>query len=189
MTDRKKLQEELNRINQLYQEKDLEMRKIGGSTEQRQAMRDMLNIKKEQLTRELGDDLQQLNTGKGINVGKGTVSKVADTTGGVDAAKLAGLGKLKSQIGKKVAGILPFAGAGMAALSGDPAMAAEELATDAMGPAGMAYEALKPEVAGNPEEESMMLAERDAMENYKNSPAGQAAKLRKLKALMGGNNE
>lgn len=110
------------------------------------------------------------------------------TSGEEFAEKIAKLRALKSA-GKKVAGIIPFAGAGMAALSGDPAMAAEELASDAMGPAGMAYDALKPEMAGNPEEEAMMLAERDALERYKQSPAGQAAKLKKLKALMGGNNE
>lgn len=105
------------------------------------------------------------------------------STGDEFTEKIAKLRALKAA-GKKVAGVIPFAGAGMAALSGDPAMAAEELASDAMGPAGMAYDALKPDVAGNPEEESMMLAERDAMENYKNSPAGKAAKLAKLKALM-----
>lgn len=110
--------------------------------------------------------------------------QIAPVLSGNDfTSKIAALRALKGA-GKKVAGVIPFAGAGMAALSGDPAMAAEELASDAMGPAGMAYDALKPDVAGNPEEESMMLAERDAMENYKNSPAGKAAKLAKLKALM-----
>jgi hypothetical protein len=73
--------------------------------------------------------------------------------------------------GKKVLGALPFAGAGMAALSGDPAMAAEELAQDAMGPAGLAYEAIRPESAGNPEEEKMLLAEDKARKAYKKSQA------------------
>lgn len=110
--------------------------------------------------------------------------EIAPILSGSDfAEKIAKLKALKG-LGKKALGVLPFAGAGMAALSGDPAMAAEELASDAMGPAGMAYDALKPEMAGNPEEEATMLAERDAMENYKNSPAGKAAKLAKLKALM-----
>lgn len=94
------------------------------------------------------------------------------------------INKLKAakKIGGKLLGAVPFAGVGMAALSGDPAMAAEELAQDAMGPAGLAYEAIRPEQAGNPEEELMMLAERDALENYKNSPA---AKFAKIKASLG----
>ncbi len=104
------------------------------------------------------------------------------TSGSDFMDKIAKLRALKG-VGQKVAGIIPFAGAGMAALQGDPAMAAEELASDAAGPAGMAYDALKPDVAGNPEEEKMMLAERDAMENYKNSPAA-SSKLAKLKALL-----
>jgi hypothetical protein len=133
---------------------------------------------------------------KGGDLPEDSVTKIKNATQKIDTKeiapilsgsdfeqKIAKLRALKAA-GKKVAGIIPFAGAGMAALSGDPAMAAEELASDAMGPAGMAYDALKPDVAGNPEEESMMLAERDAMENYKNSPAGKAAKLAKLKALM-----
>lgn len=97
--------------------------------------------------------------------------------------KIAKLRALKSA-GKKALGILPFAGAGMAALSGDPAMAAEELASDAAGPAGMAYDALKPDMAGNPEDDAMMMAESQAHKNYQASPAGKAAKLAKLKALM-----
>lgn len=175
MSDRRELQSELNRINQLFQEKDLEMRKAGASIEQRQRMRDMLNAKKERLMAEMGDDLQKLNIGEGIRISKG--ADVAES-----AAKMGRFGKTLGALGKKAAGIIPLAGVGMAALSGDPAMAAEELATDAAGPAGMAYEALKPDVAGNPEEERQMLAERDAMENYKNSPA----RLDKLKKLMGG---
>lgn len=112
--------------------------------------------------------------------------QVAPILSGNDfASKIAALRALKG-VGKKAAGIIPFAGAGMAALSGDPAMAAEELAQDAMGPAGMAFEAIRPESAGNPEEEAMMLAEREGLENYKNSPAAKAAKLAKLKALIGG---
>jgi hypothetical protein len=152
MSDRRDLQEELNRINKLYQEKDLELRKAGGSDLQRQQMRDMLNRKKAQLTEEMGDDLQKLNVGKSINVGK------------------AGLFK-------KIAGIIPLAGAGMAAMSGDPAMAAEELAADLPG-----GEALRSEAAGmSPEEEAMMLAEIDAQKAYAKSPA----RMDRLRALMG----
>lgn len=85
---------------------------------------------------------------------------------------------------KKILGALPFAGVGMAALSGDPAMAAEELAQDAMGPAGLAYEAIRPETAGNPEDDAMMFAERNALENYENSPAAKD-KFAKIRASLG----
>lgn len=187
MADRRDLKEELNRINELFQEKDLEMRKAGGSVEQRQALRDMLNNKKQRLMAEMGDSLQKLNAGDDVVVSGGTLSKGIDQSNIPDVSKQVGLGKFKKTLGalgKKAAGIIPLAGAGMAALSGDPAMAAEELASDAAGPVGMAYDALKPEVAGNPEEEKMMLAERQAMDSYKNSPASKDAKLAKLKALM-----
>lgn len=111
--------------------------------------------------------------------------QIAPILSGEDFAdKIAKLRALKAA-GKKVAGVIPFAGAGMAALSGDPAMAAEELASDAMGPAGMALEAIRPEEAGNIEEEKQMLAERQALEKYKKSPA----RLSKLRALIGGKNE
>lgn len=79
--------------------------------------------------------------------------------------------------GKKLLGALPFAGAGIAALQGDPAMAAEELAMDLPG-----AEALRSEAAGqSPEEEAQMLAEIDAQKAYNQSPA----RLAKLKALLG----
>lgn len=61
--------------------------------------------------------------------------------------KIAALRAAKAA-GKKLLGALPFAGAGFAALSGDPAMAAEELAQDAAGPVGLAYEAIKPTPTG-----------------------------------------
>lgn len=106
------------------------------------------------------------------------------------------IGKIKSKGGtalrmmntpgiKKVLGILPMAGAGMAALNGDPAMAAEELAQDATGPVGAFYDAVKPDVAGNPEDDAMMQAESDAYQNYQNSPASQNARFQKLKSLIG----
>jgi hypothetical protein len=169
MKDRRALQDELNRVNQLYQDKDLEMRKIGASDMDRQRMRDMLNAKKERLMAEMGDDLQKLNTGAGISVGKGTVSgpsEMLDQSSLPDASKTAGLGKFK-RLGQKVAGIVPFAGVAAAALQGNPAMAADELMEDAAGPLA----ALKPDVAGNRKEERTMLAERKALKNYENSPA------------------
>lgn len=85
---------------------------------------------------------------------------------------------------KKLAGIIPFAGAGMAAMSGDPAMAAEELAGD-VPVAGQIYEAIKPEAAGNAEDDAMMMAESKAFSNYLNSPAAQSRKARLDEILSG----
>jgi predicted HAD superfamily phosphohydrolase len=178
VADRKKLQEELNRVNELYQQTDVQMTKSGGSMQQRQQLRDMLNKKKEALMAELGDDLHSLNAGKGINIKntKQAVESGSDTLG--DSFKKS---KLLKMLGKKAAGVIPLAGAGYAALSGDPAMAAEELAGD-IPVVGQAYEAIRPEAAGeSPEEERQMLAERDAQVNYGKSQA----RLDKLKALMG----
>lgn len=186
MKDRRALQEELNRINELYQQKDLELRKAGGTDAQRQQMRDMLNAKKQSLMSEMGDDLQKLNMGESVGVKNATFSGAdLDQSKLPDAAKQKGLGKLGmfKNLGKKVAGVIPLAGVGMAALSGDPAMAAEEAAGD-LPFVGQAYEAFKPETAGNAEEEQMMLAERQAMEDYKNSPAAKA-KQEALKKLRG----
>lgn len=171
MGDRKKLQEELNRINELFHEVDLNMNKSGGSLQQRQQLRDMLNAKKKALTDELGDDLTTLNSGKGISVKNATI--------GSDAPKSP---KLMKMIGKKAAGIVPFAGAAMAALQGEPAMAAEELAGDVV----PGLEAIKSEDAGmSSGDERMMMAERDAAVKYKGSPASKDAKLARLRVLMG----
>jgi len=82
-------------------------------------------------------------------------------------------------LGKKVAGVIPFAGAGYAALQGDSAMAADELAGDVPF-LGQAYEAIKPAESGNPEEERQMLAEIQAQKNYNASPAH----LARLQALQ-----
>lgn len=152
MSDRKKLQEELNRVNELYQQKDLELRKAGGSIDQRQKMRDLLNAKKQSLMAELGDDLTTLNRGKSIAISGG----------------------------RKMLGALPLVGAGMAALSGDPAMAAEELAQDAAGPLG---EVVRSDSAGmSPEDEKMMLQEDRARKSYQKSPA----RLARLKRILQG---
>ena len=95
------------------------------------------------------------------------------------AAKKAG-----GAVGKKVLGALPFVGAGIAALQGDPAMAAEELAEDVAGPVGTA---LRSEGAGmSPEDEKLMLAEIEARKNYDKSPASlDAERFRKMKKMMG----
>lgn len=84
------------------------------------------------------------------------------------------------KLGKKALSVLPFAGVGYAALQGNPAMAAEEAMGD-VPVLGQAYEAFKPEIAGNREEERNMLNEHDARVNYDNSPAH----LARLKALQG----
>jgi hypothetical protein len=151
-------------------------------------------IKSEDYTTPLESDR---NLVRGLPEAPEPVTRISGSTPKIDTKQIAPIlsgqeftdkiSKLKAlrAAGKKVAGVIPFAGAGMAALSGDPAMAAEELAQDAMGPAGLAYEAIRPSDSGNVEEEKMMLAERDALEKYKKSPA----RLAKLKALMEGNNE
>jgi len=72
--------------------------------------------------------------------------------------------------GKKALSALPFAGATIAALQGDPAMAAEELAGD-IPVAGQIYEAFKPEAAGNAEEDRQLRVEDRARKDYKDSPA------------------
>ncbi len=69
--------------------------------------------------------------------------------------------------GKKLAGIIPMAGVGMALMQGDPAMAAEELAEDAMGPLA----ALKPDTAGDVAGQNMLEAEIQARKNYRKSGA------------------
>jgi hypothetical protein len=210
--DRRNLQEELNRINDLYQQQDLKLRKAGGTDAQRQALRDMLNSKKQKLMLEMGDSLQQLNAGADVKISGSTISKGVDQSGLPDVAKQTGLGKFKklfSGMGRKVAGIVPGAGAGMALLSGEPAMAAEELGEDAVdlaapiasrlgagaaaGPLGLAatgaYEALKSGNAGSAEDDAMIRAERDAQKNYMKSKAFQDARASKekqgLKTLQG----
>lgn len=93
--------------------------------------------------------------------------------------KIAKLRALK-QAGKKVMGMIPLAGAGYAALNGEPAMAAEELAGD-VPVVGQAYEALRPEAAGQSSgDERQMLAEIQAQKNYQDSPA-HLARLEALK--------
>jgi hypothetical protein len=187
MADRRDLKDEMNRINELYQQKDLELRKVGGSDQQRQQMRDMLNAKKEKLIAEQGDSLQKLNAGTPIKIQD---ASVAGSKGMLDQSKLPDASKsrfsgLINKIGKKAAGVIPLAGAGYAALSGHPAMAAEELAGD-VPVIGQAYEAIKSDSAGqSPEEEKMMLGEIQARKNYDASPASQDAKMAALKKIRG----
>lgn len=104
--------------------------------------------------------------------GTSTMSDIAD--------KLAKHRALK-QMGQKALGVIPFAGTAYAALSGDPAMAADEAMGD-VPVLGQAYEAIRPSDSGNVEEERQMIAERNALEDYKNSPA-RAARLRALQGF------
>lgn len=187
MKDRKALQDELNRINELYQQYDLELRKSGGSDAQRQQMRDALNAKKAKVMEAMGDDLQKLNLGKNIKVPGATTSGVEINQAALpDVSQQVNLGKegMFKKLGKKVAGVIPLAGTAYGLASGDPAMAAEEAAGD-IPFVGQAYEAIKPETAGNVEEEKMMLAEDKARKAYAQSPAAAGAKEAALKKLRG----
>lgn len=98
------------------------------------------------------------------------------------AAKRAALQAMKGT-GKAALGglgLLPGLGAiTTLAATGDASAAAAELPGDIPG-VGTAYEAIRPADTGNLEEERQMLAERDALENYKNSPAA----LARMKALQ-----
>ena len=89
MQDRKKLQEELNRINNLYQEYDTQMKKAGASIEDRQKMRDLMNAKKNSVISQIGDDLQKLNIGQNIKVpGASSTKGVKDIAGeGMEAVQ------------------------------------------------------------------------------------------------------
>lgn len=179
MSDRRKLQEELNKLNEMYQAQDLKMRKIGATDVDRQRLRDMMVAKKEKIINELGDDMQKLQVGTPVKLKQATITGVSDLGSQdklPDAAKQVGAGKF-SKLSKKLAGVIPLAGVGMAALSGDPAMAAEELAED-VPVAGQVYSAIKPTESGNREEEKIMLAEDRARRNYANSPAAMDRKGR-----------
>lgn len=187
MKDRRQLQDELNRINELYQQYDLELRKSGGSDAQRQQMRDALNAKKAKVMAEMGDDLQKLNIGQDIKVPGATTTGVEINQAKLpDVSEQVNLGKegMFKRLGKKVAGVIPLAGTAYGLASGDPAMAAEEAAGD-IPVLGQAYEAIKPESAGNAEEERMMLAEDKARKAYAKSPAAAGAKEAALKKLRG----
>lgn len=73
----------------------------------------------------------------------GKTSDVFDKVAAFRAAKQAAKAG-----GSKLLGGLPFVGAGIAALSGEPAMAAEELVEDLTGPVGAIYGAAKPATSG-----------------------------------------
>lgn len=126
---------------------------------------------------------RQLSEGFRNNVVKGVTDKVDNGIQVVgktsDVMEKIAQHRALRQAGKKVMGILPFAGAMYGLASGDPAMAAEEVAGD-VPILGQAYEAIKPTDTGNVEEERQMIAERDARAAYDQSPAH----LARLKALQ-----
>lgn len=189
MKDRKALQDELNRINSLYQEKDLEMRKINASDADRQRMRDMLNAKKERLMAEYGDDLQKLNAGDKMVIPGGTTSGLElDQKKLPDMAEQKNLGKegmfkrLGSKLGGRTLKALPIIGsavglasAGQAAYAGDYDTAKEELAS-AVDPTGITDVALLARDIANAKQD---VTNRNAIKkgeiigdrNYKMSPA------------------
>lgn len=80
-----------------------------------------------------------------------------------------------AKVYRQFAGAIPFAGAAYGLMSGNPAEAAEQAAGD-IPVAGQAYEALKSEDLGSSMDDREMIAERNALINYKNSPAGQNAR-------------
>jgi hypothetical protein len=109
----------------------------------------------------------------------------------------------RSPAGRKVLGAVPFAGAAYAALSGEPAMAAEELSKDAIESAPTALAAaarlgalsappiaagmiasdfIIPESAGDVQEDKNIIAESKAFNDYQKSPA-HLARLEALKKL------
>lgn len=203
LKDRRNLQTALNDIKEKFHSTKNEMDKLGTSTpEQKARLRELALAKAKQLIGQ-SDDLNKLNLGETVTIGgakvnppnpneiiatiPGVTDKIntkpmmKEITGGDFINKLEAL----KRGGKKLAGVLPFAGAGMAALSGDPAMAAEEAAGD-IPVAGQVYEALKSESAGqSPEDEKIMLAEDAARKSYNESPARlNRFKMDKLKAMI-----
>lgn len=174
------LKDRENFINQAFQQKDLELTKLAKENglsaseldQARQKLRDMMHSAKQKASIDFGDSLDKLNAGQSLSLAGGTVSPNLKNMAKTSALK---------QLGKKIAGIIPFAGAAYGALSGDPAMAAEEAVGD-IPVFGQSYEAIKPKSAGeSPEVENQMLREHSARKRYEKSPA----RLNKLKALIG----
>lgn len=169
MADRRALNEELNKINKLYQEYDLQMSKAGASNEERQRLRDMMNAKKDRLTLEMGDHLQNMNAGRAVLVPGGTVSKAAkEASEGIDVADIRKKGIIKG-VGKKMLGALPLVGGIAQALDSGNASAAIPLLDEAE------------DVGMSAADENIMLAEDDAKKDYAKSPA----RMNKLKKLLG----
>jgi hypothetical protein len=124
MADRRILDDELNRITQMFQDTDNNMKKIPGSEGDRTKLRELFNNKKAQLLAEHGDDLQKLNLGKSINVGKATTSGAKNA---ISETAQSGGGKLMKMIGKK-AGALALGPVGALASGAYDALNTEALA-------------------------------------------------------------
>jgi hypothetical protein len=173
MSDRRELQAQKNKLAEMYQTQRVKMENAGASIDQLSRLKKMFNDRVSQLDAEQGDMLNKLNRGKDVRVSGGTSSGLELNQSKLpDMAKQVGLGKesLLKRLGKKALGVIPLAGAAYGLASGNPAMAAEEAAGD-IPLLGQVYEAIKPEMAGDPEEEKMMLAEAKARKAYEKSPA------------------
>ncbi len=173
MADRRELQAQKSKLAEMYNDQRVKMEKAGASVDQMSRLKKMFNDKVKQLDTEYGDTLSKLNLGQDVKVSGGTTTGMELNQSKLpDVSKQKGLGKesLLKRLGKKVAGIIPLAGTAYGLASGDPAMAAEEAAGD-IPFLGQTYEAIKPESAGDPEQERMMLAEIKARKAYEKSPA------------------
>lgn len=147
------------------------------------------DVKSPDYTSPLDQDIMKV---KGSTPVKDAVTRISGSTDKIDTKGIAKVisgsdfqSKIQSLLkggGKKALGALPLVGAGMALASGEPAMAAEELAEDivGLGP-GLVARAAAPGSAGiSPEDERMMLAEIDAQKAYDKSPA----RMDRLRNLM-----
>lgn len=207
MADRRELQAQKSRLAEMYQTQRVKMENAGASVDQLSRLKKMFNDKSAKLDQQYGDTLSKLNRGEDVRVSGGTTSGMELNQSKLpDMAKKVGLGKesLFKRLGKKVAGVIPLAGTAYGLMSGDPAMAAEQAASDvadlaapvaaklgagaAAGPIGLAaiaaQQALSPSDAGSAEEENMMLAEIEARKRYEKSPAFSSLRNR-LKKKMG----
>lgn len=97
---RPEIQEELNRLNELYQEYDLKLRKAGAGEADRSKALEMLNKKRQEILSS-GDDLMALNAGKSIGVRNGTLSNMELSQKGMpDMSTVKNLGKPKNMFSK-----------------------------------------------------------------------------------------
>lgn len=165
----KELKDRQNVINELFQEKDLELQKLAKEqgyspaevVQLRQRMRDTMNSAKDKATNEMGDSLDSLNAGKTI--------KVAQSADIGSMAKRAALKKVGSKLLRSVPVLGGLASVAMGLNSGDASAAIPGLDE-------------AEDVGQSAADEKQMLAEHDARVNYDKSPA----KLDRLKAMMGG---
>ena len=154
-------------------------------------------VKSDDYTSDLDKDVMKVKGGgvpkpEEVTRIKGTTQKISTKntenllSGEEFTSKIARM--LKSNAAKKALSVIPMAGTAAGLLSGDPAMAAEEAAGD-IPVLGQMYEAVKPTSTGDVDEERTMIAERNAREDYKKSPASndklKEIRLKALKRLIG----